>query len=128
MRVLADPSNGFEASQVSRSWSFVRISISAGSTPSALASFLIVLHRRGRAWVPSISPIVDRETPAILARSSWLRNFRSRSSRSDGIQLTLDSLAILGQEGLSFQSPPVQAHAYCVITGGLLLDNSRIKY
>src|SRR5436309_1407287 len=29
--------------------------------------------------------MVNVETPAALARSRWLRNFRSRNSRSDGI-------------------------------------------
>jgi hypothetical protein len=66
--------------------SLVGISISDGSTPSAFASFLIVLHLRGRGLAPSSSQMVDVETPAALAKSRWLRNFRSRNSRSVGMR------------------------------------------
>jgi hypothetical protein len=57
---------------------------SAGPTPKASASFLLVLGLAGRLFA-SRSAMVARATPAFLARSSWESAACSLSSRNRGV-------------------------------------------
>jgi hypothetical protein len=68
---------------------------SAGSTPKASASFLLVLGLAGRLFA-SRSAMVARATPAFLARSSWESAARSLSSRNRGVFSKFPSSRVWG--------------------------------
>src|SRR5215211_4785712 len=68
---------------------------SAGSTPKASASFLLVLGLAGRLFA-SRSAMVARDTPDFLARSSWESAARSLSSRNRGVFSKFPSSRVWG--------------------------------